>query len=79
MTTPDPGPETGHSSKQQWNRDDDQKPGAPPRAATEPEGSEGSARGDKTMTDPASGEPNKTPPAPNRSDASQDQGREVER
>jgi len=47
-----------------YNRDDDQKPGAPPRPATEPEGSEQSTRNDKTMTDPGSGEPRKTPPQP---------------
>jgi hypothetical protein len=52
---------------QQWNRDDEQKPGAPPRTAYEPEGSEGSARNDKTLTDPASGEPTTDRPAPNRS------------
>jgi hypothetical protein len=31
--------------------------GEPPRAATEPPGSEWSVRTDKTMTDPVSGEP----------------------
>jgi hypothetical protein len=31
--------------------------GAPPRPATEPRGSEGSARNDKTRTDPATGAP----------------------
>lgn len=50
----------------QWNRDDEQKPGAPPRTAYEPEGSEGSERTSKTLTDPASGEPRGAPPAPNR-------------
>ena len=54
-----------------WNRDDEQKPGAPPRSAYEPKGSEGSARSRKTATDPVSGEPNSQPPAPNRS-ASED-------
>jgi hypothetical protein len=33
------------------------KPGQPPRPATEPPGAEGSARNDKTRTDPASGTP----------------------
>ena len=33
--------------------------GSAPRPATEPRGSEGSASGSKTMTDPATGEPNK--------------------
>ena len=52
---------------QAYNRDEDQKPGAPPRPASEPSGSEGSARNDKTTTDPATGEPRSQPPAPNRS------------
>jgi hypothetical protein len=51
-----------------YNRDDDQKPGAPPRSATEPAGAKGSARSDKTRTDPATGEPKKSPPKPNRAD-----------
>lgn len=46
-----------HDRGKHWNRDDEQKPGAPPRAASEPKGSEGSARSSKTATDPASGEP----------------------
>ena len=50
----------------QWNRDDQQKPGSPPRSAYEPEGSEGSARSDKTLTDPATGEPRRGRQAPNR-------------
>ena len=57
MPTPD--------TDQRLNRDDDQKPGSPPRPATEPAGSEGSSRSDKTLTDPATGEPNPQPPAPN--------------
>ena len=48
-----------------YNRDEDQKPGSPPRPATEPEGGEASTRTDKTMTDPATGEPNPRPPTPN--------------
>ena len=36
------------------------KSGRAPRPATEPHGSEGSASGSKTATDPATGEPNKT-------------------
>jgi hypothetical protein len=59
----------------QWNRDDEQKPGAPPRTAHEPKGSEGSTRTDKTLTDPASGEPNAQPPAPNRAGADRKPGR----
>ena len=46
------------------NRDDDLKPGSPPRPATEPAGSKGSSRSDKTATDPATGEPRKAPPRP---------------
>lgn len=46
------------------NRDDDMKPGAPPRPATEPNGAPGSSRNDKTATDPATGEPQNGPPAP---------------
>jgi hypothetical protein len=51
------------------NRDEEQKPGRPPRTAAEPTGSEGSARNAKTATDPASGEPQNRRPAPNRSAA----------
>ncbi|HEX3888240.1 MAG TPA: hypothetical protein VHW05_12140, partial [Phenylobacterium sp.] len=47
-----------------YNRDDDQKPGAPPRPATEPAGAKGSARSAKTATDPATGEPRRRPPKP---------------
>ena len=50
-----------------YNRDEDQKPGRPPRPATEPAGSEGSARNAKTLTDPATGEPQSRPPEPNPS------------
>jgi hypothetical protein len=46
-----------------YNRDEEQKTpsreGKPPRPASEPEGSEGSTRNDKTATDPATGEPNR--------------------
>jgi len=55
-----------HDRGKHWNRDDEQKPGAPPRSASEPKGSEGSSRTDKTMTDPASGEPRPDAPAPAR-------------
>ena len=37
------------------------KPGKPPRPATEPAGSKGSSKTGKTMTDPATGEPNRRP------------------
>ena len=47
-----------------YNRDDDQKPGSPPRPATAPAGAHGSSRSPKTQTDPATGEPNKAPPEP---------------
>jgi hypothetical protein len=60
---------------QSWNRDDQQKPGAPPRSASEPKGREGSARTAKTATDPASGEPTGGAPAPNRADAAPKGGR----
>jgi hypothetical protein len=40
------------------------KPGSPPRPATEPAGSEGSAKSKKTATDPATGEPRPQPPKP---------------
>lgn len=51
-----------------YNRDEDQKPGRPPRMAQEPEGAERSTRTPKTRTDPVSGEPNPRPPAPNQAD-----------
>ncbi|MBB3893631.1 hypothetical protein GGQ61_004379 [Phenylobacterium haematophilum] len=47
------------------NRDEDLKPGSPPRPATEPEGAEGSARNAKTLTDPATGQPLPGAPKPN--------------
>jgi hypothetical protein len=46
-------------------RDEDLKPGDPPRPATEPAGADGSQRNSKTLTDPATGEPRNRPPAPN--------------
>ena len=54
-------------TQQRYNRDEDQKPGRPPRPATEPPGGEGSTRTAKTLTDPGSGEPRPGAPAPNRS------------
>jgi hypothetical protein len=36
--------------------------GRPPRPSTEPPGSEGSTRTDRTATDPATGEPTGNPP-----------------
>lgn len=49
-------------------RDEDLKPGVPPRPATEPSHAEGSQATDKTMTDPATGQPTDRPPAPNQAD-----------
>lgn len=46
-------------------RDEDLKPGTPPRPATEPRGAEDSRQNSKTLTDPATGEPLRGPPAPN--------------
>jgi hypothetical protein len=57
---PEPRTET------RYNRDEDQKPGRPPRMAQEPKGAEGSARNRKTRTDPASGEPHDAPPEPQK-------------
>jgi hypothetical protein len=48
-----------------YNRDEDQKPGAPPRSATEPAGANSSTRSSKTQTDAATGKPRKAPPRPN--------------
>ena len=50
----------------EYNRDQDQKPGSPQRAASEPSGAEGTARTDKTLTDPASGETRQEGHAPNQ-------------
>jgi hypothetical protein len=58
-----------------WNRDAEQKPGAPPRTAYEPKGSEDSTRSGKTHTDPASGAPVTDRPAPNRSKHDDRRGR----
>jgi hypothetical protein len=57
-----------------YNRDDEQKPGRPQRAAQEPKGSEGSSRSRKTLTDPATGEPDNAGHAPNQSDVEQSDG-----
>ena len=57
-----------HDRGKHWNRDDEQKPGAPPRTAYEPKGAEGSTRTSKTRTDPASGAPVTDRPAPNGSE-----------
>ena len=57
-----------------YNRDDDQKPDRPQRTSTEPRGSEGSARSDKTQTDPASGEQDTRAPAPSQAETDQTDG-----
>jgi hypothetical protein len=67
--------ESHRDARKTWNRDDEQKPAAPPRTAYEPKGSEGSARNDKTATDPASGEATTEAPAPGRSAADDKIGR----
>ncbi len=51
--------------KDTWNRDDEMKPGSPPRSTTEPDRA-GSTDSPKTMTDPPTGEPHEAPPTPNR-------------
>ena len=38
-----------------------EKPGSPPRPATEPSGAEESTKTQKTISDPATGEPNHSP------------------
>jgi hypothetical protein len=57
-----------------YNRDHDQKPGSPQRAATEPKGSEGSAKSRKTLTDPQSGGGQKAGHAPNQAKTDQSDG-----
>jgi len=56
------------------NRDDQLKPGGPPRPASEPPGSAASTRTSKTMTDPGSGESRPRPPRPNRAETDQTDG-----
>jgi hypothetical protein len=57
-----------------YNRDEDQKPGAPQRARSEPAGAEGSSKTSKTLTDPASGGSQKDGHAPNQAEADQIDG-----
>ena len=59
-----------------YNRDDDQKPGRPPRPATEPAGSERSSQTPKTLTDPASGASRRQGTPPNQSQSDQSDGGE---
>ena len=61
----------GHDIQKQYNRDDEMKPGRPPRPSQEPEGAESSTRNSKTMTDPGTGAPQPGAPAPNQSEADQ--------
>jgi hypothetical protein len=59
-----------------YNRDEEMKPGAPPRTATEPRGAEGSGRTPKTLTDPASGEPQGGAPPPNQAESDEIDGQQ---
>jgi len=58
-----------------YNRDEEMKPGAPPRSATEPGGAERSGQSGKTMTDPGSGESLRGGHAPNQARADEAEGR----
>jgi len=49
------------------NRDDEQRPGVPPRSAYVPAGEKDTTDTDKTRTDPTTGEPHKEAPQPARS------------
>jgi hypothetical protein len=55
-----------------YNRDDEMKPGRPPRSATEPAGAEDSTKNAKTLSDPATGAPQNEHPQPNASDRTDD-------
>lgn len=68
---PNPPRDSRSRSQPALNRDEQMKPGQPPRSASEPPGSEGSSQTNKTATDPASGEWRGAPPAPAASDADQ--------
>jgi hypothetical protein len=57
-------PQPDRSDDKAKTRDEDMKPGRPPRPATEPQGAEGSTRNAKTMTDPATGKPQSGAPKP---------------
>jgi len=54
-------------TQSRYNRDDELKPGRPPRSATEPSKPAGADRSGKTLTHPSTGEPEPAPPRPNRS------------
>lgn len=62
----DPAPNATPSGDDR-NRDDEQRPGQPPRSAYVPPGEKGSTESDKTQTDPTTGEPHKGAPDPARS------------
>lgn len=49
------------------NRDEEQRPGVPPRSAYVPPGEKGSTESDKTQTDPTTGEPHGKAPEPAKS------------
>lgn len=67
-----PQPDTDRPHEPGYNRDEEMKPGAPPRPSSEPRGSEGSADNAKTMTDPATGAPQNAHPQPNTSERTDD-------
>jgi hypothetical protein len=52
-----------------YNRDEESKPGRPPRMAQEPRGGKRATDSPKTATDPATGEARRTAPEPNRAGA----------
>ena len=52
------------AAKPRTSENDNLRPGSPPRPATEPVGGKASTRSSKTLTDPGSGEPTKTPNRP---------------
>lgn len=49
------------------NRDDEQRPGVPPRSAYVPAGEKDTTESAKTRTDPTTGEPHAAAPEPARS------------
>ena len=58
-----------------YNRDEDQKPGAPQRMAQEPKGAEGSSRSTKTADRPGERRaPHGRAPAPNQAETDQTDG-----
>ncbi len=57
-----------------YSRDEDVRPGRPPRSATEPSGARRMKPPAETLTDPATGEPNPAAPAPGGAAADTTQG-----